>query len=311
MSSQIVTFTLNPAYDLLGFCPKVDLGEVNLVNTTDLLPAGKGINVAKVLCDLGHQLTVGGFLGNINRDGFNQFFSQFNMTDIFHTVEGKTRINVKLTEEDGQVTDLNFTGFTIDDKAWQTFVTQSVNGLDGVDCVVISGSLPAGIALDAFSNWISQIKAICPKVIFDSSRDALVAGLKAKPWLIKPNDKELEMLVGHPLSTIDDIKHAAMQLVKQGIDNVVVSLGSKGALWITAQEAWLAKPPKCKVVSTVGAGDSMVAGIVHGLQHNFSIKDTLVFASAVAALSVSQSGVGIEDKAALNSMIKQVKIDLS
>lgn len=308
MSQRIVTFTLNPAFDLLGYCPKIELGDVNLVTTNDLLPAGKGINVAKVLSDLHHRVTVSGFLGDANREAFGQLFTKLGLDDKFQYVAGRTRINVKLTEETGDVTDLNFSGFIINDHQWSTFAEQSLTYLTNADMVVISGSLPKGIDLEAFSDWLTKIKTICPKVIFDSSRDALIAGLKAKPWLIKPNDKELEMLVGHSLPSINDVKIAALDLVNQGINNVIVSLGSQGALWVTKQEAWLAKPPKSKVVSTVGAGDTMVAGIVHGLLSDFSIKQTLIFASAVAALSVGQAGVGISDMTALNNMLENIEI---
>ncbi|WP_392559507.1 1-phosphofructokinase [Orbus mooreae] len=308
MVSKIATFTLNPAYDLVGFCPEIELGDVNLVKTTGLLAAGKGINVAKVLRDLGDELTVGGFLGDANRDGFSALFSQLGIVDKFLTVPGRTRINVKLTEQNSQVTDLNFSGFSVTTDDWAKFVKDSLSWLKDFDMVVISGSLPEGVALDDFTNWIKQVKNICPKIIFDSSRNALVAGLKANPWLIKPNDKELEMLVGRALPSIADIKKAAMDLVNQGVENVIVSLGSKGALWVTKNEAWLAKPPKCEVVSTVGAGDSMVAGLVHGLQSNYSIKDTLVFASAVAALSVGQAGVGVPDKEKLNAILEKIDV---
>lgn len=308
MNYRVATITLYPAYDLLGFCPKVELGDVNLVQTNALLPAGKGINVAKVLSDLDVKLTLGGFLGKENRDGFNLLFNSLNVEDKFQTVEGRTRINVKLTEENSEVTDLNFSGFTITEQDWQRFVTDSLEWLKDFDMIAISGSLPAGVSLDKFTKWMEQVKTICPKVVFDSSRDALVAGLKAKPWLIKPNDKELEMFVGRKLSTLAEIKAAAMELINEGIENVVISLGSKGALWVTKHEAWLAKPPKCQVVSTVGAGDSMVGGLMYGLMTNQSIKDTLVFASSVAALSVGQAGVGIADRQAVTNMLDKIEI---
>ncbi|WP_294610527.1 1-phosphofructokinase [uncultured Gilliamella sp.] len=308
MAYRVATITLNPAYDLLGFCPKVELGDVNLVQTNALLAAGKGINVAKVLSDLDVQLTVGGFLGKENRDGFNLLFKTLDVIDKFQTIEGKTRINVKLTEQNSEVTDLNFSGFTISDQDWQDFVTNSLEWLKGIDMVAICGSLPAGLSLDSFTKWMEQVKKVCPKIVFDSSREALVAGLKAKPWLIKPNDKELEMWVGRKLPTLPEIKSAAKELINGGVENVVVSLGSKGALWVTNNEAWLAKPPKCKVISTVGAGDSMVGGIMYGLLTNQSIKDTLVFASSVAALSVEQAGVGISDRQAVSKMLEKIEI---
>ncbi|OCG06585.1 1-phosphofructokinase [Gilliamella sp. wkB178] len=308
MVYRVATITLNPAYDLLGFCPKVELGEVNLVQTNALLAAGKGINVAKVLTDLDVKLTVGGFLGKENRNGFDLLFQSLGVIDKFQTIEGQTRINVKLTEQNSEVTDLNFSGFTVSDQDWQKFVTSSLEWLKEIDMVAISGSLPVDVSFDNFTKWMEQVKKICPKVVFDSSREALVAGLKAKPWLIKPNDKELEMWVGRKLSTLPEIKTAAMELINEGVENVVISLGSKGALWVTKNEAWLAKPPKCKVISTVGAGDSMVGGLMYGLLTNKSIKDTLIFASSVAALSVEQAGVGISDRQAVNKMLEKIEV---
>lgn len=110
MSRRVATITLNPAYDLVGFCPEIERGEVNLVKTTGLHAAGKGINVAKVLKDLGIDVTVGGFLGKDNQDGFQQLFSELGIANRFQVVQGRTRINVKLTEKDGEVTDFNFSG---------------------------------------------------------------------------------------------------------------------------------------------------------------------------------------------------------
>lgn len=113
MSRRVATITLNPAYDLVGFCPEIERGEVNLVKTTGLHAAGKGINVAKVLKDLGIDVTVGGFLGKDNQDGFQQLFSELGIANRFQVVQGRTRINVKLTEKDGEVTDFNFSGFEV------------------------------------------------------------------------------------------------------------------------------------------------------------------------------------------------------
>lgn len=309
MTGKVATITLNPAYDLVGFCAKVTLGDVNLVSTTAMHPAGKGINVAKVLSDLGVDLMVGGFLGQSNRDGFTQLFAHHNMQDKFQSVDGSTRINVKLTEQDNEVTDFNFSGFSVNEHDWQQFVVYSLEWLKEVEMVAICGSLPSGVSLEKFTDWLAKVKQICPKVVFDSSREALVAGLKAKPWLIKPNKKELEMFVGRTLSSLAEIKSAAKHLVDQGVDNVIVSLGSDGAMWVSKDEIWLAKPPKNEhVVTTVGAGDSMVGGLMYGLLTHRSIKDTLVFASSVAALSVSQAGVGVKDITIVNQMIDQVEI---
>lgn len=307
-SRRVATITLNPAYDLVGYCPHIEHGEVNRVTTSELHPAGKGINVARILKDLGIDVTVGGFLGNDNQEGFQQLFSQQGIANRFQVVPGRTRINVKLTESDGIVTDLNFSGFAIGMQDWQRFVSDSLNWLGQFDMVCVSGSLPSGIDPQAFSDWMSRLRTLCPCIIFDSSRAAFTAGLSASPWLVKPNRKELENWIGRKLPGLHEVIAAAHQLREQGIAHVVISLGEQGALWVNASGEWLAKPPAVKVVSTVGAGDSMVGGLIYGLLMRESSEYTLRLATAVAALAVSQSSVGITDRAGLAAMMARIDL---
>lgn len=303
MSRRVATITLNPAYDLVGYCPEIEKGEVNLVKTEGLHAAGKGINVARVLKDLGVDVTVGGFLGRENQQGFQQLFSELGIANRFQDVAGRTRINVKLTEQDGEVTDFNFSGFSVTSQDWKRFTTDSLLWLGQFNMVCVSGSLPTGVAPDEFTEWMRELRKRCPCIIFDSSREALSAGLKAAPWLVKPNRRELETWIGHPLPSLSDVIAAAHALREQGIAHVVISLGAEGALWVNASGAWLAKPPTCHIVSTVGAGDSMVGGLIYGLLMSESSEYTLRLATAVAAMAVSQSNVGVTDRAQLASIM--------
>ena len=150
---------------------------------------------------------------------------------------------------------------------------------------------------------MSRLRQLCPCIIFDSSREALVAGLKATPWLVKPNRHELEIWAGKPLPELKDVIDAAHALRDKGIAHVVISLGQEGALWVNASGARRALPPHCEVVSTVGAGDSMVGGLVYGLLMSQSSEHTLRMATAVSALAVSQPGVGVRDRAELAAMM--------
>ena len=278
MSRRVATITLNPAYDLVGFTPEIERGEVNLVRTTGLHAAGKGINVAKVLKDLGIDVTVGGFLGKDNQDGFQQLFSELGIANRFQVVQGRTRIN------------------------------DSLSWLGQFDMVCVSGSLPSGVSPEAFTDWMTRLRSQCPCIIFDSSREALVAGLKAAPWLVKPNRRELEIWAGRKLPEMKDVIDAAHALREQGIAHVVISLGEEGALWVNASGEWIAKPPSVEVVSTVGAGDSMVGGLIYGLLMRESSEHTLRLATAVAALAVSQSNVGITDRTQLAAMMARVDL---
>ncbi|MEH8093390.1 1-phosphofructokinase [Gallibacterium anatis] len=305
---RIATITLNTAFDLVGRLPRIQLGEVNTVETLGIYPAGKGINVAKVLHDLNLSVSVSGFLGEENQGDFIQLFQQLGLDDRFQRVAGKTRINVKVTETEADVTDLNFLGYQVSEADWQRFVEKSLQDFKDYDLVAVCGSLPKGISPQAFTAWLQQLGQQT-KVVLDSSNAALTAGLKANPWLVKPNHRELEAWIGKPLNSLTEIIDAAKQLKKQGIANVIISMGAAGSLWINDEGVLQAQPPKCtNVVSTVGAGDSMVAGLIYGTEKQFSKEQTLRFASAVSALAVAQSNVGVADHQALHQLIDQVKI---
>ncbi|MCI7479016.1 1-phosphofructokinase [[Pasteurella] aerogenes] len=309
--ANVATITLNAAYDLVGRLKRIELGEVNTVETLGLFPAGKGINVAKVLKDLGVDVAVGGFLGQDNVGDFEAMFHKQGLIDKFQRVAGKTRINVKITETEADVTDLNFLGYEISAADWQTFVQNSLAYCQQFDIVAVCGSLPRGVTPELFADWLKALHQAGVKVVLDSSNAALTAGLRAQPWLVKPNHRELEAWVGHALPSLEDIIAAAKKLKAQGIANVIISMGAQGSVWLSDNAIVRAQPPKCEnVVSTVGAGDSMVAGLIYGLSKNFSQAETLAFASAVSAFAVSQSNVGVSDPALLTPILNKVNVTL-
>ena len=306
---RIATVTLNPAFDLVGRLARIEIGEVNTVETLGLYPAGKGINVAKVLADLGAKLSVTGFLGEENQGNFVQAFAQNGVDDKFYRIAGKTRINVKITETEADVTDLNFLGFEIREQDWKAFIRQSQTWENQYDLVAVCGSLPRGVTPEQFAAWLESLHQQGLKVVLDSSNAALTAGLTAHPWLVKPNRRELEVWAGRSLHTIEEVIEAAEQLRSHGIEHVIISMGEKGSVWLNSEGVLQAQPPRCEnVVSTVGAGDSMVAGLIYGFSQGWSKEKTLSFASATSALAVSQSNVGISDKQALEQILAQVKL---
>ena len=243
--AKVATITLNAAYDLVGRLKRIELGEVNTVETLGLFPAGKGINVAKVLKDLGIDVTVGGFLGEDNQGDFVALFDKLGLQDKFQRVPGKTRINVKITETDADVTDLNFLGYEISESAWQQFVADSLAYCKSFDIVAVCGSLPRGVTPDLFADWLKQLHQAGVKVVLDSSHAALTAGLSARPLLVKPNHRELEAWVGYTLNSLEEIVSAAKKLKAQGIANVIISMGAQGSVWLSDEAVIQAQPPKC------------------------------------------------------------------
>ena len=319
--NRVVTITLNPALDLTGSLAALSVGGVNLVNTGSLHPAGKGVNVAKVLADLGAEVTVTGFLGRDNETPFCQLFKQIKANDQFIRVNGATRINVKLVEEDGRVSDINFPGITISAAAISVFEQKLFALAADHDFFVLSGSLPDGISAELCASWIAELRKMKKKVLFDSSRAALASGVNATPWLIKPNHEELCQLLDCELTSTMQLQEAGRVLADKGIDNIVISLGEDGVMWLAKDDsgkaAWLScQPPTMKVVSTVGAGDSLVAGLCWGyIQQAINADDDkwdreqiLSFATALSALAVTQVSVGVANINAVIAVQQQVSV---
>ena len=305
---KVVTVTLNPALDLTGSLDLLQTGCVNLLDTGTLHPAGKGINVAKVLAELGAEVTVTGLLGADNQEPFVQLFDSQKITDKFIRVNGASRINVKIVEKSGRVSDLNFPGVTVTESEVELFEHTLFNLAETHDVFVIAGSLPQGVSTERMADWIKQLRKEGKKVIFDSSNKALVAGIAAGPYLIKPNDEELSAIVGEALNSTAEITAAAEKLQQQGCENVVISLGEKGVLWLN-QEGWLqSTPQKMEVVSTVGAGDTLVAGLCWAELNQWEKSQSLSFATALAAFAVTQIGVGVEDINKVHAMQEKIQI---
>lgn len=308
-TAPLLTLTLNPALDLTGHLDQMHVGEVNLVHSGHLHPAGKGINVARVLKDLGAQVLVSGFLGQENQAPFHELFRECGLGDHFLVVPGATRINVKMVEACGRVTDLNFPGVAVSEGELLQFEHRLQELLPQVEYVVVAGSLPRGMTPVHLRQWLHLLAEQGKKVLFDSSGAAMAEGLAAKPFLIKPNEHELADWAGQPLESLEALMAAAESLQQRyDIPHVVVSRGADGVLWRAGSSWWQAKPPRMSVVSTVGAGDSMVAGLAWGLSQSWPMDKILRLASAVSALAVTQIGVGVADAQQLADLMASIDV---
>ncbi|WP_226476524.1 1-phosphofructokinase [Pseudomonas sp. MWU16-30323] len=299
--ARILSLTLNPALDLTVRLARLEPGEVNRSEAMITHAAGKGVNVAQVLADLGHQVSVGGFLGEDNPQAFEMLIARRGFTDAFIRVPGETRSNIKIAEQDGRVTDVNAPGPLVSEQAQQALLEQLARIAPGHDAVVVAGSLPCGITPQWFQGLLQQLKNLGLKVALDTSGEALRAGLNAGPWLVKPNTEELAEALGHATDAI-------RQLHRQGVEHVVVSDGAAGVSWYRPDTALHATPPKVTVASTVGAGDSLLAGMLHGLLNGDTPEQTLRRATAIAAMAVTQIGFGITDEAQLETLQSGVHV---
>lgn len=288
--ARILTLTLNPALDLTLRLLSLQPGAINRCDELRSHAAGKGLNVAQVLADLGHSLSVSGFLGRANAAPFERLMQARGFHDLFVRVPGETRSNIKLAEADGRITDLNGPGPQVEAEHLQRLEEELQPLLAGHDAVVVAGSLPRGVTTQWFASLLRRIKASGVPLVVDSSGAALQAALDVVPWLIKPNEEELREACGN------DLPAAITRLRGQGIEHVLLSRGADGVEWHGPGIALRAVPPRVEVASTVGAGDSLLAASLHGLLQGWPAERTLRLATAVAAQAVTQIGFGIHDR---------------
>ena len=306
--AKILTLTLNPALDITVSLDALRPGHVNRARDQHSHAAGKGLNVAQVLADLGHSVTVGGFLGQDNLQPFEALIEWRGFADCFVRVPGETRSNLKLVEADGRVTDINGQGPQVDEAACEALMRLLEQVAPGHDAVVVAGSLPRGISPDWFARLLEQLKGQGLRVALDSSGAALRAGLQSAPWLVKPNTEELGEVLGLDVNSAAEQQAAAQRLLATGVEHVVVSAGEQGVSWFTGGHTLHAQPPQVQVASTVGAGDSLVAGMVHGLLLAEAPAQTLRRATAIAAQAVTQVGFGIRDREQLARLEATVQL---
>ncbi|KXO78739.1 1-phosphofructokinase [Stutzerimonas stutzeri] len=305
--ARVLTVTLNPALDLTVQLPALRLGEVNRSDNLQVHAAGKGLNVAQVLADLGHQLTVTGFLGEANAQPFEQLFAARGFADEFVRVAGETRSNIKLAEADGRITDINGPGLEVGAAQREELLARLERLVPGHELVVVAGSLPRGVEVPWFVELLQRLARLGARVALDTSGAALREGLALSPWLIKPNEEELAQARGLDPADAQALADEARRLNAR-IEHVVMSQGAAGVSWFSPAAAWHAQPPKVRVVSTVGAGDSLLAGMLHGLLAGWPAERTLAHATAIAAQAVGQIGFGITDRAQLAELEAAVRL---
>jgi 1-phosphofructokinase len=291
MTPPIATVTLNPAIDQTAAIPNFQAGVVNRVTWEQADPGGKGVNVASFLADFGYAVSVTGWLGQDNPELFQKLFAQKGICDRFVRIPGKTRVNIKLVDEvQQQITDINFPGQTASETDLQQ-LHQVVDELaQDHEWFVVSGSVPNHVPVTVYQDLAARLKSQGKTVALDASGDSFRAALAAKPDLIKPNQTELEELLGRSLPTEAEIVSAAQDLIQQGLRYVVVSRGAQGALFVSAECVVLAQPPAIEVKSTVGAGDAMVAGTVTGLLRGWDLPRCAQLATAFSMGALSQIG---------------------
>lgn len=267
MSAQdIITVTLNPAIDETLFLDRLVPGAVNRARLHHRQAGGKGVNVSSMLGRHGIPTTATGFLGADNPELFESLFHQTGTQDAFIRIPGQTRSGIKIiAEDDRQTTDINFPGARPREADLAALVEKLAQLARPGVWFVVAGSLPAGMELNDFIRILTLIKKAGAMLAVDTSGPPLLAAIQCGADLIKPNHHELEEILSRPLPDMRARIEAALAFQRAKTPHVILSLGAEGALFASPDGLLLAAAPPVRVVSTVGAGDSLLAGYLAGL----------------------------------------------
>lgn len=308
---MILTITLNPSVDIAYQLDTFHLDTVNRVEKVQKTAGGKGLNVTRVLKQIGEDVVATGFIGGEIGSYVKKQLTRNDIKNSFVEIGNETR-NCIAVLHDGQQTEILEQGPTIQEHEALNFIEHLEIILNNVDVVVISGSLPKGLA----SNYYVKIIELCKKcgvaVVLDCSGKALKNVLESqqKPTVIKPNTEELSQLIGKEVTDdIQELKSVLSGQLFQGIDWIVVSLGAKGAFAKHKDKFYRVKIPKIKVVNPVGSGDSTVAGIAAGLVHALPEAELLKNANVLGMLNAQEERTGYVNLENAESLYSQIEVE--
>ena len=260
---MIYTVTFNPAIDYVVHFAQLRPGEINRNESEEFQFGGKGINVSNVLRTLGFDTVALGFVAGFIGEGFEKGLAQMGLkSDLIHVKEGMTRINVKVKA--AEETEINGIGPVITEADMEQLY-EKLDKIGPEDLLVLSGSIPKCLPGDTYERIMARLDGRGIPIAVDATKDLLVNVLKYHPFLIKPNNHELGEIFGKVLKTDEEIADCARKLQELGGRNILVSMAGDGALLLDEQgQVHRIGCPKGKVLNSVGAGDSMVAGFLAG-----------------------------------------------
>ena len=299
---MIYTVTLNPSIDFIVRIDKVEIGEVNRMESDDKFAGGKGINVSRILQRLGVDNTATGFIGGFTGRFVTDGLDAEGIKTKFVAVDQDTRINVKIKAD--QETEINGAGPVINE--YQLAELEAVlSSVSADDVVVFAGSAPSNLGNKVYNKLIPLVRETGAQVVCDFEGQTLLDSLAYQPLLVKPNNHELGEMFGTVCKTDEDIIHYAKKLQEKGAVNVLISMAGDGAILITEDGQNIKMgTPKGKVVNSVGAGDSMVAGFVAGYLRGGSYEEALK--SGTAAGSATAFSEGLASLEMYEKMLKQI-----
>lgn len=306
---MIYTVTLNPAIDKTVVIENFSAGAVNRVASVREDPGGKGINVSKCLNNLGAASVAAVILAGSAGDRLEGMLRAEGIPVLQVRAEGQSRTNLKIIDPvKKENTDINEPGPVVSEALLERLKEKLGAQIRPGDTVVLSGSLPAGTDPSLYAAWTAYFRGLGACVFLDADGEPMQRGLAAAPYMIKPNDHELAALMGKTTLTREEMLQKAKALLRVGIEDVVISLGGDGALFVSREGCYQAPGLRVAVKSTVGAGDSMVAAMAYGKEKNLSREQTIRLAVAMGAASVMQDGTQPPEASLVWELAKQVTL---
>ena len=306
---MIFTVTLNPAVDRELTVDDIAFNTVLRAAEWRVDCGGKGFNVARMLKSLGASSTALGFAAGKSGELLQEKLRALGIETEFVWVAGETRTNVSIVSaENGKYVKVNEPGPAISKGDLDKLARQVSDRVQAGDWWVLAGSLPPGVPPTCYSDLIAIIRSAGARVFLDTSDDALRQSCAAGPQLVKPNAEEAQALTGLPVSTPQEIAAVGAAIQKMGPESVVISMGDKGALLVDGGNAWLASTPKIVERNPIGAGDSMVAGMVWGLSREEPMPDALCKGIACGAATAGQNGTAVGTLEQVNELLPKVRL---
>ena len=291
--SYILTVTLNPCIDKTIAFDGFSVGTLNRALSERSDVGGKGINVSKVLKNMEMRTVATGIVfGNVGRDILCRLDALGIEHDVIISDTAESRVNLKLLDrKTGDVTEIGGVGGEVDSKLLGIFTEKYVSLLEDASLVVLSGSTPRGIPSDVYATLTLLAKERGIKVILDADGELLKNGIKAAPYMIKPNIFEFERLVGH--ATASDSVYKEAKALLDGIEIIAVSMGKEGSVFVSKSEAIKVSAVKIEGGCATGAGDSMVAASAYATVKALPLSSLAKYASAAGSATASKEGTDV------------------
>ncbi len=305
---MILTITPNPALDRMYFVEDFDKSRVHRVSRYHAAPGGKGVNVTKVLKALSQDVRASGFLGGSTGDIIEKKLADMHISNAFVRVREESRTTVSIADSAGETLELVEPGPAISEEEARTFDSTLEGLLQESAVVVFSGSLSKGLPSSFYRTAVDRAKRAGVKTILDTSGTALKEGLKAGPDLIKPNQKELEELLGAIMKTPQEIANAAFEVLAMGADAVAVSLGAEGMVYVEDDSAFHVEVPSIDAINPVGSGDSVAAGFAAGFIKEFSLEERLAYANACGVSNATSERIARVDPDHVQTLKERIRV---